>query len=146
MPSRPRSTTRSTTRSTSSTPATVGEPASDPKGEHAIQEAIREDLGLVDDLVLWRNNVGVAKHWDPASGRVLVVRYGLFPGSADLVGILAPSGRLFCLEVKRSGQKPSPEQLAWGAIVQRMGGFWATVSSVSQARDALARARRGEAA
>lgn len=141
MPSRPRSTS-ATSRSTSSTPSSAEAPTT----EHAIQQAIREDLGLVEDLVLWRNNVGVAQHWDPRSGRTLVVRYGLFPGSADLVGVLAPWGRIFCLEVKRPGEQPTPEQLAWGAIVQRMGGFWATVSSVSQARDALARARRGEAA
>ena len=142
MPSRP----RSTSRSPSSTPAPVEASSSDPQSEHAIQQAIREDLGLEPDLALWRNNVGVAQHWDPRSGRTLTVRYGLFPGSADLVGILAPWGRLFCLEVKRPGQRPTPEQLAWGAIVRRLGGFWATVSSVSQARDALARARRGEAA
>jgi len=117
-----------------------------PTSEHAIQQAIRESLGLETDLVIWRNNVGQASHWDPGSGRTLRVVYGLAPGSADLVGVLAPHGRLFCLEVKRPGQRPTPEQLAWGAIVQRLGGFWATVSSVSQARDALARARRGEAA
>ena len=117
-----------------------------PTSEHAIQQAIRESLGLETDLVIWRNNVGQASHWDPGSGRTLRVVYGLAPGSADLVGILAPRGRLLALEVKRPGEKARPDQEAWLALVRSCGGFACVVTSVAEARAALERARRGEAA
>ena len=107
--------------------------------ESRVQDEIRLALGLEDDLVLWRNNVGVAQ-FDNGSR----VAYGLAPGSADLVGILAPSGRWFCLELKRlKGGRVEAEQKLWHALVRRMGGFCAVVRSVDEARAALERARTG---
>ena len=116
----------------------------EPRSEHAIQEAIREALGLEDGLCLWRNNVGVAQHWDPRSGKTLTVRYGLCTGSADLIGLLG--GRFVALEVKRPGRAPTPEQAQFLALVRKLGGFAASVSSVLEARDAIARARAGASA
>ena len=109
--------------------------------ESAIQDAVRLALGVERDLVLWRNNVGTAEHWN--GQEVQRVRYGLAPGSADLVGILAPSGRLFALELKTAKGRASDEQSQWLALVRRMGGFAAIVRDVAEARAALARARLG---
>ena len=114
--------------------------------EREVLSSIRLALGLEPDLVLWRNNVGVATHVTTHVGRGLGtcrVVYGLCPGSADLVGLLAPSGRFLGLEVKRPGEKPTPAQVQWLDLVRGMGGFAAVVSSVDEALAAVARAGRG---
>jgi len=112
--------------------------------EPQIQDAIRLALGKLDDLVLWRNNVGVAQHWN---GRdVETVKYGLANGSADLVGILRvtpTAGRFVALEVKTETGRVSPEQTKWLALVRKMGGFACVVRSVDEALVAIERARGG---
>lgn len=103
--------------------------------ERDLQHAIRLALGAEPSrVVLWRNNVGVAQHWE--SGRVHTVRYGLAPGSADLVG-LRSDGRFVALELKAARGRVSPEQEAWLALVRRMGGVGAVVRSVEEAWDAI---------
>jgi len=104
--------------------------------EGHIQDAIRVALSSEPDLVLWRNNVGVAEHQRGAR-----VRYGLAPGTADLVGCLG--GRFVALEVKTATGRLSPEQRSWALVVRRFGGFVAVVRSVDEARAAIARAREG---
>ena len=47
-------------------------------------------------------------------------------GMADLHGMF-PDGRYFALEVKRPGEKPTPEQLAFLAAVRENGGIAAVV-------------------
>jgi len=111
--------------------------------EASIQAGIREALGLEPDLVLWRNNTGIATHHDASTGREFRVRYGLCVGSSDLIGILGPAGRLVALEVKRPGEKPTDEQARFLALVRRQGGFATVVCSAEQALEALARARQG---
>ena len=109
--------------------------------EAQIQDAIRLELGKVPDLVLWRNNVGIAEHWNGKS--VDIVKYGLAPGSSDLIGLLGPRGRWIALEVKSETGVASPEQMKFLRLVQRMGGFACIVRSVDEAVKALARARAG---
>jgi hypothetical protein len=111
--------------------------------EAEIQHAIREALGQELDLVLWRNAIAHAEKWDATSGAVSHVRAGLPDGSADLVGVLAPSGRWFALEVKSEKGRLRPAQVQWLALVRRMGGFAAVARSVAEARAALGRARAG---
>lgn len=113
-----------------------------PQPEAALTYEIRLALGLEPDLVLWRNSTGVAKHPDD-TGRVRTQRFGLAVGSADLVGILGPSGRFFALEVKTSEGRLTSEQTAWLALVRKRGGFACVVRGVDEARAALARARAG---
>lgn len=109
--------------------------------ESQIQDAVRLALGKVTDVVMFRNNVGVAQHWN---GReVEAVRYGLANGSADLVGVLAPSGRWVALEVKAPKGRTTDEQDRWLALVRKMGGFACVVHSVDEALAALDRARAG---
>lgn len=107
--------------------------------ESDIQDAIRLALGREADLALWRNSVGTAEHWD--GRRVQRVRYGLAPGSADLVGVCR--GRFFALEVKAPKGRVAPEQEQWLAMVRHKGGFAAVVRSVDEARAALDRCRAG---
>lgn len=109
--------------------------------ETSILQAVRLALGSHPSVVLWRNNVGLARF--TKNGRPASVRYGLCPGSADLVGIISPSGRMFALEVKTPTGKLSAEQQKWIALVRSMGGFATTVQSPDEAIAALARALDG---
>lgn len=121
-------------------------PPVEPRTEGEISDAVRLALGAEVDLVLWRNNTGVAEHATldgDGKLRVDTVRYGLVRGGSDFVGVLAPRGRWFALEAKSATGRATPEQLAFLALVRRMGGFACIVRSVEDARAALARARTG---
>jgi len=83
----------------------------------------------VPDLILFRNNTGVA---DFGAAKVA---YGLGRGSPDLVGCYR--GRWFCLEVKRPGEKAQPHQIAWANRLALYGGFCTTVTSVEEAKMAF---------
>ena len=104
--------------------------------EQQIQQHIRIACSR-GPVRLWRNNVGALRD---ENGRL--VRYGLCPGSADLIGLQClPSGlgRFVALEVKRPGAPATPEQLNWLATVREMGGLADLVHSVEEA-DSLLRA------
>lgn len=112
--------------------------------ETARSKAIQDALELAPDLELMRNNVGAIK-----GGRFT---YGLRSkahptGSSDLVGILGPHGRFFCLEVKDRDGKTSKDraakQLAFRVMVRGHGGFAAVVHDADEAMAALSRARGG---
>ena len=107
--------------------------------ETTILRAIQGALKLEPGLMLMRNSV--CKRGGYA--------YGLGPGSADLVGLLRgingfPSGRFIALEVKNATGTPSDEQLRWLRSVRMHCGFACIVRSVAEAREAIARARKGE--
>lgn len=112
-----------------------------PADEAALMDAIRLALGQREDIVLWRNNVGLTEYWDGKS--VSVVKYGLANGSADFVGVLLPGGRFVAFEVKTRTGRATPEQLQWLALVRRFGGFACIVRSVDEAIAAVARAKGG---
>jgi hypothetical protein len=134
--------------------------------ETVLQQEIRLALGRYPDLTLWRNSTGAASPINPRdlhklaalikSGSVSgalsclgdmlkrpMIKYGLCVGSADLIGILAPHGRLVALEVKTETGRPSTEQSQFIALVQRRGGFGCIVRSVPEAIEAIDRARAG---
>lgn len=111
--------------------------------ESILQARIRIALGMDPTLVLWRNTVGMSTHFDPRTNRTTSQRFGLAVGSADLVGILAPSGRFVALEVKTPTGRVRPEQSTWLALVRSRGGFAAVVRSVDDALAAIERARAG---
>ena len=112
--------------------------------ENVIQAQVRLALGMEPDLVLWRNHTGGSEEYDHKTDTVRHQRFGLAPGSADLVGILAPTGRFVAFEVKAFAGRASHEQVQWLALVRARGGFAAVVRSADDARAALGRARRGE--
>lgn len=115
--------------------------------ESEILSAIRKDLGRERDLVLWRLSQGGAMAREGGQ----TYRAGLsVNGAADLIGILSVDwddnevGMFFALEVKSARGKQSAAQVLWGNLVRKMGGFYAVVRSVEEARDALERARLGK--
>lgn len=99
--------------------------------ESRILADIRLALGADPRCVLWRNSTGVAE----SEGRKM--RFGLVRGGADLIGIVAPRGRFFALEVKAERGRVSTEQTQFIELVRRMGGFAAVVRSVDEAKAAL---------
>lgn len=134
-------------------------PPPDPT-ETSLVIAIRKALAELPYVALFRNNTGVLK-----DVRHRPVRYGLGIGSPDLVGwvtmedvfiplsnaeaiagvrpLIRPLSRFFALEVKREGQKPSPEQREWLQRINRAGGYAQVVYSVEQAKSAAVEAAAG---
>ena len=111
--------------------------------ENDIQRRVLAAIGAEPDLILLRNNVGLAAHTNENTGKTYRTAYGLGVGSPDLVGIMKPTGRWFCLELKVPGEKPRPEQARCLATWRSFGAFCAVVDSVDGAWSALARARAG---
>lgn len=101
--------------------------------ERDIQAAVRLALGSDPGLVLFRNSVG----YDSNTRQ----RFGLCPGSADLVGCC--DGRFIGLEIKSERGRSSPEQIRWAELIRSKGGFVAVVRSVDEAIAAVARCRAG---
>lgn len=106
-------------------------------GRGGLMEQIRLHLGSKPDLVLFRNQSGFV---DRGGGRA--ERYGLTKGASDLIGVLAPNGRIFCCEVKAPGARETPEQKLFRELVTRMGGYACVARSVEEAEDHYHAARR----
>jgi hypothetical protein len=103
-----------------------------PGPEARVKTAITEWLKTQADVIVWRNNVGVAT-------KPRFVKYGLFIGSADLVGVAR--GMFIALEVKAPKGKVSPEQVAWLAEVRMFGGVAGVVRAVEDAERLVEEAR-----
>lgn len=71
------------------------------------------------------------------------VDVGLGLGSADLVGVIRPTGRVIGLEVKTDDGALSLEQTLWLTQLRRWGGFAAVVRSPVEAISAIDRAVAG---
>lgn len=102
-----------------------------------LVDSILSRFGREPDVTLWRNAKSAVVRGVP---RALP---GLGVGSSDLIGVLAPSGRMLAIEVKTGGAVESPRQHAFAELVRRRGGFATVVHSVEEFGDALARARTG---
>ncbi|NBV62657.1 MAG: VRR-NUC domain-containing protein [Rhodobacteraceae bacterium] len=106
----------------------------------AVQNAIRLEHGS-GPARLWRNNTGALKD---ATGRL--VRYGLCPGSSDLIGLrqvtITPDmvGQTLAvftaIEVKDQGRL-TEQQRAFITMVQQAGGMAGVARSVDDARRIL---------
>ena len=108
--------------------------------ENALQRDIQAAIGAEPDLLLFKNSVGHARFVND-DGREYTVPYGLGKGSPDLVGILAPSGRWFCLELKVPGEDATDEQQKVHDVWRRFGALVYAVHSVDEARAGLEDAR-----
>jgi hypothetical protein len=132
-------------------PLTTGQKPG-PRSESEIQSAVRLLVGQLPDVRIWRNSVGEL----PASygqGRKGRVKFGLCNGSSDLVGIVAPSGRWLCLEIKEEDWRPAlptnrklfkheQDQRDWIAVVEAFGGVGGFVTCEAEAMALVERARK----
>lgn len=94
--------------------------------ERNIQALILMALSEAGCLV-WRQDTGAYKAPD---GRL--IRYGLCPGSADVIGV-AKDGRFLAVEVKAANGRVSPAQVQFLDAVRRAGGRAGVARSVDDA-------------
>lgn len=105
--------------------------------EDSVKQRVTDALSVCGGVMVMRNNVGVNRR----GGRF--IRYGLEVGSADLICIVAPYGKILAIETKRpKGGKESAEQTAWLERVRQCGGIAGFVRSPEEALSLLALARK----
>lgn len=106
--------------------------------EALVLAEVQRALDGLDDLVWWRNSTGLARTGN--GGRLA---FGAGTGSADLLGVVAPRGRLVAIEVKAPEGRVSPAQHSW---LQRMAAMGAAVGVARSGAEALAIVARARAA
>ena len=109
--------------------------------EIELQNRILQNFGALDDVRLFRNNVGKLPD---RTGRI--VTYGLCRGSSDLIGLVRREscgcGRFLAAELKGEGGRSSPEQRAFVRMVQAFGGAAGIVHSEEEMRELIEGARK----
>ena len=112
--------------------------------EKQVQNTILREFGTRPDMRLWRANTGAAVVGDisrimaacrRAGVPVRLVRFGV-PGAADLSGILL-GGQRFEIEVKSASGRQTPDQKAYQAMIERMGGLYVLAYSVQDVAGGL---------
>ena len=99
--------------------------------ERDIQKAVQLRIGSRPDVRLWRHNTG--KGWTDRGARI---SFGL-AGSADLVGLVAPTGRFLGVEVRSAAGRQSPAQRTFQAMVAKFGGIYILARSPEDAERQL---------
>jgi hypothetical protein len=87
--------------------------------EAAIQQEIRLALGMRDDIMMFRINVGKFR---PIDGGPRVIQSAP-EGTPDLLGVMSP-GRAFGIEVKTSKGQQRLAQKAWQNAWEKRGGIY----------------------
>ncbi len=98
--------------------------------EAEIQHSILLAWGSHPRLRLSRQNVGKAQI------RGFWVKFGV-PGTADIVGLIAPSGRMVQLECKTATGRKRKAQEIMQRVVRSMGGIYEFVRSLEDADKVL---------
>ena len=93
--------------------------------EAAIQQSIRLALGMREDIMMFRINVGKFR---PLDGGPRVIQSAA-EGTPDLLGVISP-GRAFAIEVKTSKGKQGIAQVAWQNAWEKRGGIYILARSV----------------
>ena len=92
--------------------------------EHEIQQRILLAIGARRDIRVWRNQTGALPD---VRGRL--VRFGLV-GSSDILGVMAPAGRILAIEVKSPTGRQTESQHNFQRMVESMGGLYILARSV----------------
>ncbi len=87
--------------------------------EKDLQKAILDFLNC-NGVLAWRNNTG--SFAGEYKGKKRFVRFST-PGAADIFALLK-KGPFLAIEVKASGKRPTPIQLAWGKMIREQGHLW----------------------
>jgi hypothetical protein len=112
--------------------------------ESKIQDDVRLELGRAPDVLIHRNNIGVAE------ARGSKIRFGVGgPGGADLIGIFTHAngvGQYLAVEIKTPIGKQSEEQRVFQQLVEKRGGIYVVLRSADEARAWLQQMRDRRAA
>lgn len=99
-------------------------------GEHSnLISSILVELSKRNDVRVWRNETGKARTLDGAR----IISYGL-KGSADIMGLIGPDGRLLCVECKVGRDQQRIEQQRFQEMVERLGGLYILARSVEDVK------------
>lgn len=93
--------------------------------EHELQQRILLVLGNKPGLRVWRNNSGAL-----IDKRNHLVKFGL-QGSADILGIQAPTGRFLAIEVKATNGKQTEQQQRFQRMIEAHGGIYILARSLN---------------
>lgn len=111
---------------------------SEAKTQHEILRAWgahpRLRIARVNTGVGWFNDSGPCRRTDPGARPV---RFNP-PGTADIVGVIAPAGRLLMIEVKAPNGRQREAQVTMQRVVTRFGGLYVVARSVADVDAALA--------
>ena len=99
--------------------------------EHVIQNKILLAIGSLPWLRVWRNNTGALLD---RNGKL--VKFGL-QGSADIIGMMKPSGRFLAIEVKTPNGIQTASQKRFQRMVEEMGGLYILARSPEDVFKAL---------
>lgn len=99
--------------------------------EREILHSILVAWGAHPRLRIARVNTGAAM----IRGRL--VRFGV-PGTADVVGLIAPTGRMLMIECKTATGRQRDAQIAMQRTVTRFGGLYVVARSLADVDAALA--------
>jgi hypothetical protein len=116
--------------------------------ESAALREVRLAIGSREDCRVFRNNVGQALYFT-RDGNIQRVAYGLFKGSADLIGwhsvTITPDmvGKrvavFLSVETKAARGEPAENQENWARAVQEGGGIAGFAKDAEQAAALLAK-------
>lgn len=109
--------------------------------ESQIQRDILAAFGSRDDLLLWRESVGVGL--TPDASRV--IKFGT-PGAADIGGVWRREwgGHAIGIEVKTPTGRQSPKQRTWQSAFERVGGIYILARSVDDVAKILGAPARSQ--
>jgi len=96
--------------------------------ENLVSEILIK-LSRRNDVRVWKNATGKAR----ALGNNQVLSYGLV-GSSDILGIIAPHGRMLCIECKVGSDKQRPEQLRFQTMIEERGGLYILARSLEDVK------------
>ena len=112
-----------------------------PKPEHALQNSVANFFrahmppdvpwSSADHGITFRGSaIQRANTWNRLAAR------GVAKGLHD-IPIILYRGRLLSIELKRPGEEPRPEQIAWGDKIVAQGGYWACCATRREVWDAV---------
>lgn len=105
--------------------------------EAEISASILLRIGGRKDVVCWKNMTGTARALTPP---YQVIQYGK-KGSSDILGVLAPFGLFFGIEVKTLKGQQREIQTIFESAIKKKGGIYIIGRDPDQAEKDLLRAR-----
>lgn len=100
-----------------------------------------EHTALVNKILLSLAKRGDCKAWKAQCGSFRsfgdhrrIVSVGL-PGMSDIMAVVAPHGRLLCIEVKTGSARQNSAQEAWEKAMKRIGAVYGVARSVDDATE-----------